>query len=778
MPHSDEPLIAIPAAGEFTAAQAVHQVVQFVRVVRYRKQVVLLTLAAAGLLAGLYYATATRQYEAKASLLILQTGVEVTNTSMQSEDRTQMLMPTYERLITSAVVLEAALGYIGPEHRIDLADLPQDRWLEQLRKLLRVSTTRRTNLIDVAFRSRNAETAVVVVNAVVRAYLEFMEKTHQGTAGEIIAVLTREKVQLEQRLSEKEVDVLRLRGEFGDMGIRSGDKVLHPVVQRAVQLNEALIAAQKKRFELQATLASLQQSLARGEDLQQHMLAIEQMVGQQFLLNGLGISEHDAAAKATIEKAHLEDQAELRALREYFGPAHPRVAELEEKIRLTHEYLTGYQAKISQRLNQMRDTQLGPLLVQMVQQRLNECWQHESSLAHGFEQARQQAIGLNGKLAQLEIAEQDLKWFRELRETLLNQIASVDLKQDQGDIRTAVVSEPVISEKPVSPRLSLVAAIALVGGLALGLVLVLALDALDDRFRSPDELRMQLGVPVLAMVRRLENLAPTGVEALQVHAAPQEVQSEAFRTLRTTLAFAGRETQRLVVSSAEPGDGKTTVLANLAVSYAQAGKRTLLIDADMRRPGLSNLLEMRGLAGLSDVLRSDAPVAEVAQGSVRKVDIENLDILPCGPRPSNPAELLGSSRFSDLLAWAETVYDQVLLDGPPSLAASDSALIGRLVDGVVLVVRPDKNQRRLVVKAAESFSTLGVTMLGVVINRISSEKEEGYYGYGDGYGAGYGYGYNYDADEGDTEYDASHAALRPPAEGQTSGQHSPARRVA
>jgi capsular exopolysaccharide synthesis family protein len=771
-------LIAASSTGELTAAQAVHQIVQFVRVVRYRKQVVLLTLAAAGLLAGLYYATATRRYEAKASLLILQTGVEVTNTSMQSEDRTQMLMPTYERLITSAVVLEAALGYIGPEHRIDLEGLAQERWLDELRKNLTVSTTRRTNLIDVAYRSRSSETAVVVVNAVVRAYLEFMEKTHQGTAGEIIAVLTREKVQLEQRLAGKESEVLRLRSDFGDMGIRSGDKVVHPVVQRAVQLNEALIAAQKKRLELQASQATLEQSIARGEDLQQHVLAIEQIVGQQFLLNGLGIGEHDAAAKATIEQGFLEDQAELRSLQEYFGPAHPRVAELEEKLRLTREYLDGYQLKVNHRLAQMRDTQLGPLLMQMIQQRLSECWQHEQSLAHGFELARREAVGLNGKLAQLEICEHDLKWLRELRETLLNQIASVDLKQDQGDIRTAVVSEPVMSEKPVSPRLSLVAAIALVGGLMAGVVLVLALDALDDRFRSPDELRLQLGIPVLAMVRRLENLAPTGVASLQVHVAPQEVQSEAFRTLRTTLAFAGRETQRLVVSSAEPGDGKTTVLANLAVSYAQAGKRTLLIDADMRRPGLSNLLELRSLTGLSDVLRSEAPVAEVAGAALRQIGVPGLEVLPCGPRPSNPAELLGSTRFSDLLAWAETAYDQILVDGPPSLAASDSALIGRLVDGVVLVVRPDKNQRRLVVKAVESFSSLGVTMLGVVINRIASDKDEGYYGYNYGYGAGYGYGYNYEGDDAAAEHSRSDAASLSADPIRSPAAQSPARRVA
>ena len=179
------------------------------------------------------------------------------------------------------------------------------------------------------------------------------------------------------------------------------------------------------------------------------------------------------------------------------------------------------------------------MLVQMVQQRLGEAWQHEQSLFSGFEHARQEAVNLNGELARLEMAEQDLKWLRELRETLLSQIASVDLKQDQGDIRTAVVSEPVVQERPVSPRLSLIGAMCLAGGLLTGLCLVFALDALDDRFRSPDELRLQLGIPVLAMVRRMENLAATGLDALQVHAAPQDVASEAFRTLRTTLAFSG-----------------------------------------------------------------------------------------------------------------------------------------------------------------------------------------------------------------------------------------------
>jgi capsular exopolysaccharide synthesis family protein len=160
-------------------------------------------------------------------------------------------------------------------------------------------------------------------------------------------------------------------------------------------------------------------------------------------------------------------------------------------------------------------------------------------------------------------------------------------------------------------------------------------------------------------------------------------------------------------------------------------------------------LELRTSSGLSDVLRSQQPVVEAAQERIQPLELDGLEILPCGPRPSNPAELLASERFSDLLGWAETVYDQVLVDAPPALAASDAAIIGRLVDGVVLVVRPDKNRRRLVVRALESFTSLGATLSGVVINRLTSDKDEGYYGYhyGVGYGYGYGGGYQYGSDE-------------------------------
>ena len=166
----------------------------------------------------------------------------------------------------------------------------------------------------------------------------------------------------------------------------------------------------------------------------------------------------------------------------------------------------------------------------------------------------------------------------------------------------------------------------------------------------------------------------------------------------------------------------------------------LLIDADMRRPGMSSQMGLKGQSGLSDFLVATGPVAESAAAQVRVMG-GGLDFIPAGARRPNPAEMLSGTRFSELLAWAEANYDQVLVDSPPALAATDATIIGRLVDGVILVVQPQKNRRRLVVRAAEAFTSVGIDLIGVVINRIGNDTKDSVYGYGTEYGYGYGYGY-------------------------------------
>jgi capsular exopolysaccharide synthesis family protein len=382
----------------------------------------------------------------------------------------------------------------------------------------------------------------------------------------------------------------------------------------------------------------------------------------------------------------------------------------------------------------------------MVQQKLEESRKKEEMLTARFEETRAEAINLSGQLAQIELLERDVKRLSDMNDVLLNQIASLDLKQNGQEVRVAVIEEPVIATRPVSPRLSHVALLTVLGGFGLALGLVTLLDALDDRFRSVDEMQSRLGLPLLSMIQRLEAPEATGPRALVTHALPTSVASECFRTLRTALTLTYPDAHQIVVTSAEPSDGKTTTLANLAVCYAQGDKRTLLIDADLRRPGLTGLMDMRGPRGLSEVLRSEGDMAEVAALNLRPSGIKGLDVIPSGPRPADPAELLGSPRFSQLLAWAETIYDIILIDSPPTLATTDTAIIGRLVDGVILVVQPAKNRRRLVTRVVERLAMMKIPVLGLVANRTGTDDEHGYYGY-----HSYGYGYNYEYSNGEAD---------------------------
>lgn len=732
------------------SSNSLHALMHFVRVARYRYRTIVMSVVAVAILGALYYTTTPRLYQAKASLLVMQNGSDVTNLSIALDGMRQNLMPTYERLFASAVVLEGAIESLTPEDLALFDHIPREQLTNHIRTNLTASTMRQTNIIEVGYRSNSSQASFAMINAVLRSYLDFLDRTHKGTAGDVIRVLTREKVELEKKLTAKEAEVLEQRRRFGDLGIRADSHVVHPLVQRAISLNEALMKSQQSRLQLQATLSAIQLAVRNGEDLQQHMLTLESAVGREFLLSGLGFNQRDASVQAAIEKSLLDDRAQLKALQEFYGPQHPRVIDVANRVRNTETYIEGYQRRVDQRLAELRDRQLGPMLLQIAQQRLGEAREHEAALRTSFEQSRQDAVKLNGDMAKLEILEHDLKWLRDLRDVLLNQIASIDVKQDRGDVRTAVVSEPVVPKYPTWPKLTTIFVVAMAAGIALGLALVYVMDILDDRFRSPEELRAQLGAPVLAMVRQLEELNRLGLENVQVFVKPDSVESEAFRTMRTTLAFSGAETSRLVISSAEPGDGKTTVLANLACSFVQAGKRVLLIDADMRRPGLTNMMGMRGQSGLSDLLVSNEPVAEVVPQLLRPQAVEGLDFLSAGPRRPNPAEMLAGPRLADLLAWAEKEYDQILIDSPPALAAADSSIIGRLVDGIVLVVQPRKNQRRQVMRAAEGLTDVGVHLLGIVVNRIGNDIEDKAYGYGGGYGYGYGYGYagyGHDSDE-------------------------------
>lgn len=724
-----------------SSPNAMQTLVRFLNLLRRRKNVLWCALLATFTAGLVYYAVAPRYYESVAKLMIIvQQGTDQVST-MSEQSNSDNVMASQRELVRSPKVIQAAIESLDPEFQVDLVDEAPRNWVTSISERLSTSTVRKTNHMQVRYLSRQPEAAAAVVDAVIDSYLSFVEKTHQGAATKVLAGQQRRLDALEEKLAGKQQRLEHLRANLEALTPTGNSEVVDPVVSEAIYLHEALMELRKQRLEGQASLATVEQALRNGEDVRRHMGLVQEAVGEQVLLSSLGLSPQDAEIQTEQQKQLLANEDELRRIAPYLGAQHPKTIALSNRINATRQYLASYKSSFGDRLQSLSNAEIGPLLVEVLSQSVNRMYLKEQQLTVSYDTAFKEATRKSSEINELAALQREVEQLELDRHAYDQKIAEVDVHQLLAPIQATIVQDPLPAEKPATPKIKEVLVMSALAGLIIGSLIIYTQDMLDDRFGSPEEMAAQLGLPVLSLVRTLQPTGGTGLDAVHMHAGGEMVELEAFRTLRTALTLNGQSADRLVVSSTEPSDGKTTVSANLAVSLAQAGNRTLVIDGDLRRPGMTALMDMKGKAGLTDLLVTDGKVSELAEQIVHHSELEGLDIIPAGPRRPDPAELLAGKNFVDLLAWADSRYDKVLIDCPPVLAVSDAQITGRLVDGVMIVVSPEKNHRRLVARACENFLNAGVHVFGVVANRISEESS-----------AGYGYGYTYDYGSSAEEY--------------------------
>jgi capsular exopolysaccharide synthesis family protein len=339
----------------------------------------------------------------------------------------------------------------------------------------------------------------------------------------------------------------------------------------------------------------------------------------------------------------------------------------------------------------------------------------------------------------------------------------LEATKNSGGYNAQAISDPSDGVK-VAPRLIQSVLLFSFLGTLMGLGLAFAFELTDKSFRSPAEIRRRLGLPVVGHIPpirtdlpidnpALKGLEPDMEPVIVTHLRPKSIEAEAYRGVRTQLYFStqGAGHQVIQVTSPNPGDGKSTLAANLAVSIAQSGKRVVLIDCDFRKPRVHKIFHIeKPDVGLASVINGDCELGT----AMRTSPIENLSILPCGPRPQNPAELLTSPEFQTVIDQLRDQFDFVIIDTPPVLAVSDPAVVAPRVDGVLLVFRMTKKARPTAERAREQLAALGANVLGVIVNGTGRSKEDGYgYGYGYNYGYGYQYQYQYEYEYADNYTD-------------------------
>jgi tyrosine-protein kinase Etk/Wzc len=274
-------------------------------------------------------------------------------------------------------------------------------------------------------------------------------------------------------------------------------------------------------------------------------------------------------------------------------------------------------------------------------------------------------------------------------------------------------------------------------GLGLGISIVVILSFLDSTIRTPDEVESQ-NVPLLATVPMINHPsqpltldATAGADKLRFtpHRAsyldPRSSVAESYRALRTSIQFAefDKPIQTIAISSSAPQEGKSTTSSNLGIVMAQMGRRTVIVDTDLRRPVLHSVFAVQREPGLTNVLFERATIQE----GIKETDIPNLFILPCGVIPPNPAELLGSQRMAHLLEELRTMFDVIILDTPPVVAVTDALILGRLADATLLVARADVTRTDALVRAVESVERSGSRFLGVILNNFNVSNAYGSY---------------------------------------------------
>ena len=304
-------------------------------------------------------------------------------------------------------------------------------------------------------------------------------------------------------------------------------------------------------------------------------------------------------------------------------------------------------------------------------------------------------------------------------------------------VKVTVVQPASVPLAPSSPNIPLNIALGLLVGLALGVSIAVLRSVLDTRIRGIHDVETVTTAPVLGGIAFDQKGAK---RPLIVQDDPRSPRAESFRSLRTNLQFLdfdGRA-RSFVVTSAIQGEGKTTTVANLGIALSDAGARVVIVDADMRRPQLAEMMGVEGAVGLSDVLIGKVSLVEAIQpwGSEGR-----LSILPAGQIPPNPSELLGSQWATDMIDSLNETFDVVLIDAPPLLPVSDAAILSKRTGGAIVVVAAGRTRRAQLTGAIDALDAIGGDVLGVVVTMLPTKGPDAH-GHGAGH-AGYGYAYNY-----------------------------------
>ena len=588
---------------------------------------------------------------------------------------------------------------------------------EAFLKLLSVKSIRGTDVMQLSYKSTDPKEAAKVVNSLMGDYMENNVETNTAEVRAAREFLQQELPQVEARVVQAEAALRQFKEQNNVVALEEEAKF---GVESLKDLSENITQSQ----------AQLVEAMTRSEALQNQLkLQTQQAVALSSL------SQSPAVQQVLTE--FQKTQNELAVARTKLTDEHPTVINLSKKLQALRNQLQGRVGQIVGNGVSVRepDLQIGELkqaltaeLVKSEVERL-AAMNRVGLLRKAFT-SNQARLSILPKLEQQQRQlQRKLQVAQSTYQQLLKQLQEVQVVEKQNVGNAKVIASALVPDKPISPKIPLNLALGGFLGILLGVGTALILEAMDKSLKTLDEAKRLLGYPLLGTIPRVDEKDKDRQE-LPVLNNPYSPASTAFEILQTNLGFtmSDKALKVIVVSSSMPGEGKSFVSANLAVAMAQLGRRVLLIDADMRRPRQQEIWNVPNMIGLSNVLVGQAAL----HGSTAEA-LVTLDVLTSGKIPPNPLALLESQRMARLVKDASLDYDFVIIDAPPLTAVADALNIGKLADGMLLVVRPGVANTGSVNAAKSLLEQSGQQVLGMVVNGVTAENSYGGYYYSKGY---------------------------------------------
>jgi capsular exopolysaccharide synthesis family protein len=622
---------------------------------------------------------------------------------------------TQFRIIVSDRILSAVARDMNLAADLDFMDLKVrpdkpitvERATDRLRSRVRVEPIKNSRLVLIHVEDTVPKRARALCSAIANTYIEQNLQTAIAGSSDAVVWLNGQLDHTKTELvaSEEELHAFKERNELPSTSINDASNMVR------LEMQEYDTALTRTRIKKQELLARHDQLAKVSADTADDLPSFE-LINDSFLQR--------------LRDQYVTAQGARRALiGEGKGENHPQVVAATERVAQARTALLA---------------QVGSIKA-AVERDLAVVTQEEAGENAMFEAARKRAVDLNMKEIEFHRLDRTREQNEKIYGMLLERMKEADLARMMRVNNIRLVDEALEPTRPVRPRTAINVSMGAVLGLLLGAAFCWLRIKLDSSVKTPDDVEERLGVTFLGLLpdlrddsgaaygrrRRIGGVGPARVDELVVHHKPLSGVAEAARAIRTNLMFMNpdRPYRKLLVTSAAPEEGKTTSACSIAIALAQGGQRVCIVDCDLRRPRLHRVFGRAGDAGVTSVLIGEATVDEVA----KPTGIDNLWSIPAGPIPPNPADVLQSERFRTFIASLSDRFDRVVVDSPPLVAVTDSAIISTLMDGTVFIVRAFKTNRHLSGQGLRALRDVDAPIVGAVLNAVNLNRSEYSYYY-------------------------------------------------